>query len=189
MTVETYLYGFRMLARSIVNDSEISALYKEKSGALIRRRLDGSNTLTPEEAVLVRRVLFNEEAFRQKLEKKKRLYDRYIVKLSRACEMIRDERYRDFIVLHYVYDIPAEDIAERKCYAQRSVYRIGKQARKKLSEVLLSLSPKPKRTERAKGTRYAIKSRNVILCCSQRVNSGKNRKAVYPEIAGRIAAT
>jgi len=177
MRIEAYLYAFRMLVRSITADQEMLDLYRRNKTGFLHTRFKGKNSFTAEENEVVLRILFNEVTFHKKLEKKKRLYDRFVVKLSRCIAEIRDDRYREFLILHYLYDVPAEVIADKKNYAERSVYRLGKEARKRLEKEILAVSPKPKREDRPRNERYIISERSVLLCCSNRVRSGKNRKA------------
>ncbi len=180
MTIEAYLYCFKTLTRSIISDQEMLDLYRRNKNAFLHTRLSEKNSFTPEENEHVLRMIFSEDSFKSKLNKKKRLYDRFAAKIARCAFEIRDDRYRDFIILHYIYDVPAEDIAEKKHYAERSIYRLGKEARKRLEAEIKRLAPKAKRHGRNKCKKYFITNRNVILCCSNRVNSGKNRRAHIP---------
>lgn len=180
MTIEAYLYCFKTLTRSIISDQEMLDLYRRNKNAFLHTRLSEKNSFTPEENEHVLKMIFSEDTFRKKLNKKKRLYDRFTARIARCAFEIRDDRFRDYIILHYIYDIPAEDIAEKKNYAERSMYRLGKEARKRLASEILKTSPKPKRSKREKHKRYSVSKRNVLLCCSSRVNSGKNRRAHIP---------
>lgn len=180
MTIEAYLYCFKTLTRSIISDQEMLDLYRRNKNAFLHTRLSEKNSFTPEENEHVLRMIFSEDSFKSKLNKKKRLYDRFAAKIARCAYEIRDDRFKDYIILHYIYDIPAEDIAEKKHYAERSIYRLGKEARKRLETQIKRLAPKPQRKGREKNNRYIVTSRNVLLSCSNRLKSGKSRRASIP---------
>ncbi|MEA4832602.1 hypothetical protein SDC9_131607 [bioreactor metagenome] len=182
MNVDTYLYLFKMLLRDISSDRELLKLLGERENSELCLRLNSKNTINSQEMELVRRIFYDKEEVRRRLVKKCRLCDRYAVKLSRAIDAIDDNRYRDFLVLRYMHDYPVEEIAEKKHYAERSLYRIGCAAKAELKKHLITLSPKPRRTGREKSRKYAFSSRRVLISCRAKLNSGKTRRTpFYPQ--------
>lgn len=81
----------------------------------------------------------------RRLHRAWRLYRKYLIRLARACDLVRGLSVRDLAIKHYLYGLTHEEIAERGHYGVRTVYRQSREARRQIREYLLLMMPCVKR--------------------------------------------
>ena len=90
--------------------------------------------------------VFLPENLNERIARAWRLYRKYLVRLARACDMLRDPALRSFAVNRYLYGLTHEEIAQRGHYAIRTVYRQSREVKKQLRGFLLLMMPNARRT-------------------------------------------
>jgi len=136
---EEYLTRFRLIQLAVEKDEKMLELYQGKAYGVFLRHFGSTH-----HPALSRHVL-TPDALEQRLQRKKRLAERYAVRIARACDRIETLELREYAIYHFLYGMTHEDLAERSQFCVRTVYRQGKLAKKELEKALLSVMPKPKK--------------------------------------------
>ena len=92
-------------------------------------------------------LVMTEATLRERLERRRRLAERYATRLARALEKMENPHLREFALCHYLYGLTLEQIAEQSYFSVRTVCRHGKKAREELTRCLLAVMPQKKRVQ------------------------------------------
>ena len=135
---------------------------------------------------VLRQCIADQKEIERSLKRKKRLYQRYALRLARAIAAISIPELRKYALYRYLYGLTQEEIADWSLWSVRTVYRYGKQAKKAIEEALLQVSPKCKRIPhavfRVKGVlRKKDYSCHPSTASSARLSAQRGSKALLPK--------
>lgn len=150
MTLEEYLTRFQLLQHGVEKDERMLALLQGKAYRSFVRLFGES----PDPHLCA--LILSEEEVKRRMERKKRLSERYARRIAKACLKMESVELREYAICHYLYGMTHEDIAERSYFCVRTVYRQAKQAKEQLRCALLSVMPRHRRTGPG---RFRVKSR------------------------------
>jgi hypothetical protein len=139
LTFEEYLARFRLLRHALEKDERALLMI---SGAPYR---DFERLFSSSRDPALARMVLTEPKLRERIEKRRRLCERYAARLARGVEKIGVEELREYARLHYLYGLTHEMIAEQSFFSVRTVYRHGKKAKEAMEKALLEVSPKIRR--------------------------------------------
>ena len=163
MTFEEYLARFHLIQHAINKDEKMLELFSGPGfGSFLRRFAESQNPT-------LKKFLISPEALKKRIAKRKRLAEKYAIRLARACNLMENPELREYAVYHFLSGLTHEDLAERSHFCVRTVYRQGKKARKELEKCLLLVMPKRKRITGKKFTcSKAFSLRRYALDAMQR---------------------
>ena len=150
MTFDEYLNRYRLLQHALERDERSLALMQKAPCRQFLHQLEGTSNATLQGVILTREVLQN------RIFRRKRICQRYALRLARAIGEISVPELREYATFHYLYGLTHEEIAESSFYSVRTVYRHGKKAKKALEEALLRVGPKRKEIP---SSRFHVKGR------------------------------
>ncbi len=136
VTFEAYLGRFRLLQYALEKDERSLKWIRGDSYRAFLRRFGRS-----QDAVLSS-VVITEETLVRRIQKRQRLCERYASRLVRAIARIPAPELREYALLHYLYGLTHEDIADQSFFSVRTVYRHGNKAKTALKEALLKVGPR-----------------------------------------------
>ncbi len=110
----------------------------------------------------------------RRLRRAWRLYRKYLIRLSRACDLIALPNVRFFAIQRYLYGLTHEEIALRGHYAVRTVYRQSREARRQMTAFLLKMMPSVRRIPRQ---RYRLSAVGRARICARKAEMEWRRRA------------
>ncbi len=139
MTFDEYISRYWLLQRAVEQDEKSLALMQSESYRSFVHHFGESAS------PVLRAFALGENSLKEKLNRHRRLCERYATRLALAISLISVEEIRDFARLHYLYGLTHEEIAEMSFFSLRTVYRHAKRAKSELKKQLRAVSPKQKR--------------------------------------------
>ena len=119
LTFDEYLNRYRLLQHALEKDERSFALMQKAPCQRFFHEVEGTS-----HAALLG-VSFTEEALRKRILRRKRICQRYALRLARAIEKISVPELKEYATFHYLYGLTHEEIAESSFYCVRTVYRHG----------------------------------------------------------------
>ncbi len=154
MNLKEYLERYEALQRSIRKDEKLLELVESGQCSFLLSRLREEGSFSREGKDCLSRTVFDSRALKKRIAHKNRLYEKYVLRIKAAAELIPSPVHQSFVICRYLYGFKADKIAQINYYSERHIYRKAQVARRELYLALLKVMPKRKAGREQK--RYAI---------------------------------
>lgn len=154
MNLKEYLQRYEAVQYSIRKDEKLLELVESGQCSFLLSRLAREGSFSSEGKRSLAQTVFDADALRRRIAHKNRLFEKYVLRIRAAAELIPSPVHQSFVICRYLYGFKADKIAEINYYSERHIYRKAQVARRELYLALLKVMPKRKPWREQK--RYTI---------------------------------